>query len=196
MPKLPRANGVSAALFVALLLQAWTTGNEVLSGADPRKTMNTRTLSCPAAHACPPIVDGARLHWVGRTENGDLFLLVRADCVDGEQCSAWFVEQTPRGMAARLNVDGRFRVLHGKSTSTVPDVQAWRTVSENEFEVTRYSWSAGVFNRVEKRTVYIVDGEECGNALDCYQKARAAHREHRTGRALRILEKVHNLSFI
>ena len=194
MPKLPRLFRVSATLFSVLMIQTWTTGNEVLSGAETRKTLTTLTSQCPVADTCPPVVDGARLHWVSRTENGDLYLMVRADCPDSDRCNAWFVERTARGISARLNVDGRFRVLH--SNTAVPDVQTWRSVSENEFVVTRYSCSGGVFSRVENRSVYIVDGEECGNAADCYRKAQDAQRERHTGRALRILEKVHNLSFI
>lgn len=194
MPTFLRPAGVSAALFVAMMFQTWMTGNEVRSGAEPRKTAAIQTLACPGGNDCLPIIDGVRMHWVSRTDNGDLYLLVRAECPERERCDAWFVERTARGMTARLGVDGRFRVLH--NGSSVPDVQAWRAVSENEFEVTRYRWAGGVFSRTETRTVYIVDGEECGSAADCHHKARSAHDQRHTGRALRIWEKVHNLSFI
>jgi hypothetical protein len=192
MSLVPRHFGV-VALLGALLL-GWVTGDRASGSADPNGTADTRAALCAVADECLPMVDGVRMHWVSRTGNGDLYLMVRADCRGPDLCGAWFVERTPRGMAARLNIAGRFRVI--ASGKAVPDVQAWRTLSENEFEVTRYTWAGGAFQRVETRTVYTVDGEECGSALDCYQKAQDAHRERHTDKALRIWEKVHSVSFI
>jgi len=193
MSLLPRHIGVFAVL-LAVLMFGWVPGNDAESSAEPQEPSAARSALCPVADECLPMVDGVRMHWVSRTANGDLYLMVRTDCRGPELCGAWFVERTARGVAARLNIEGRFRVI--ASGKPVPDVQAWRALSENEFEVTRYTWSAGAFQRVETKTLYAVDGEECGSALDCYQKAQAAHQQRRTDKALRIWEKIHNVSFI
>ena len=50
--------------------------------------------------------------------------------------------------------------------------------------------------KAETRTAYRVDGVECGSALECYQTANKAHAERNTGRALKIWEKVHKVSWI
>lgn len=193
MSCLSRQSG-AAGMLLALLAFSGPAGDGVIDREALTEVQLARAAWCAAADDCLPAVDGARLRWVSRTGSGDLYLMLRADCRADEHCGAWFVERTAHGVAARLNVQGRFRVLH--SGKAVPDVQAWRALSDNEFEVTRFSWSAGTFQRVESRTVFIVDGEECGSAQDCYSRARAAHQERRTGKALRIWEKVHSVSFI
>lgn len=184
----------STAAFLALFLPGGISGIGALDGANPNDAPVAQAAMCTLAEECPPVMDGTRLHWVSRTGNGDLYLLLRADCRGGAQCGAWFVERTARGMVARLNVEGRFQVL--SSGKAVPDVQTWQDRAENEFEVTRYSWSAGAYRRTETRTVYSVNGEVCGSSLECYQKAQGALRERRTDEALRIWEQVHNVSYI
>ncbi len=185
---------VTAAVFLAMYLPGGSNGVVPLGGGQPDDAPVAHAAICTLAEECPPVLDGARLHWLSRTGNGDLYLVLRADCRGPGQCGAWFVERTARGMVARLNVEGRFQVL--PSGKAVPDVQTWQVREENEFEVTRYSWSAGVYRRVETRTVYSVNGEVCGSSLECHQKARGAHRERRTDEALRIWEQVHNVSYI
>lgn len=185
---------VTAAAFLAMYLPGGSIGVGSLDGEHPNDAPVAQAAICTVAEECPPVLGEARLHWLSRTGNGDLYLLLRADCRGPEQCGAWFVERTARGMVARLNVEGRFQVL--PSGKAVPDVQTWQVRAENEFEVTRYSWSAGVYRRVETRTVYSVNGEVCGSSLECYQKAQGAHRERRTDEALRIWEQVHNVSYI
>lgn len=185
---------VNTAAFLAMFLLGGTIGVGSPDNMDLKDGPLAHASLCARAEDCPPVMDGAQLHWLSRTGNGDLYLLLRADCRGGAQCGAWFVERTARGMVARLNVEGRFQVL--PSGKAVPDVQTWQDRSENEFEVTRYSWSAGVFRRVETRTVYSVNGEVCGSSLECYQKAQGALRERRTDEALRIWEQVHSVSYI
>jgi hypothetical protein len=132
------------------------------------------------------------MHWVSRTRAGNLFLVVRSDC--GIDCGAWFVERTARGVGMRLNVDGRFRVVSSKNA--IPDVETWKEVSDSETVYTRYIWVAGTFVQADSRTVYRVDGVECGTAQECYQAARAAYENRRADKALDIWEKVHKVSWI
>jgi len=127
-------------------------------------------------------------------QQSNLFLVMPASCQSAEPCAARFVERTAQGTATRLNIEGQFRVLH--SDKSIPDVQAWRALSDSETEYTRYTWTAGAYIKVETRTAYSVDGVECGTALECYQTANKAHAEHNTGRALKIWEKVHKVSWI
>jgi hypothetical protein len=149
---------------------------------------------CPATERCPVVVGNILTHWISRTNSGNLFLVVQTDCQTPERCPSWFVERTARGVATRLNIEGQFRVIH--SSKPIPDVQTWRALSDSETEYTRYTWTAGAYVKVETRTAYRVDGVECGSALECYQAASKAHAERNTGRALKIWEKVHNVSFI
>jgi len=179
---------------MALLASAWTpwAGS---SPSDVTQEMFSQVPNrCISGAGCIAGSEDFRMHWVSQTGNGNLYLMVRKDCRDGSDCGALFVENTSQGLAARLNIAGRFQVLpRGES---VPDVQSWRAVRDNEFEITRYRWSAGIFQKVEQRTVYYVDGRECGSAMECFAEAQAAHQNHHTDRALRILDTVHNVSYI
>jgi hypothetical protein len=178
----------------AVVLLGWTPGNEASRFAQADAALVAEGAVCPVVEQCPSPGDGMLAHWVGRTGDGNLFVLVRSNCRGAPDCGAWFVERSARGVTPRLSVDGRFQVVRGNKP--VPDVQTWRSVSDSQYELTRYTWTAGAYVRAETRQIFHVDGQECGTALDCYHKARAAHAGHRTGEALRILEKVHNLSFI
>lgn len=179
---------------MAAFMSVWTFGPDATLMSVPREFAGASANPCIAGVGCVPGGEGFRMHWVSHTGGGELYLMVRKDCRTGTDCGALFVENTSRGLAARLNVAGKFQVL--PRDNAVPDVQAWRPVRDNEYEVTRYRWSAGIFQKVEQRSVFFVDGRECGTALDCYSEAQAAHKDHQTDRALRILEKVHNVSYI
>jgi hypothetical protein len=145
--------------------------------------------------ACPIEARGFQTHWVSHTGNGQLYVMVRSDCRgSASDCLVRFVERTATGVATRLDVQGEFRVVH--NGKPVPDVEALRRVSESETEVTRYSWLAGAYARSETRQIFHVDGESCGTALECYQKAQAAREGRDTGKALQILETVHRVSYI
>jgi hypothetical protein len=146
-----------------------------------------------ATVACPVEARGFQTHWVSRTGNGQLYVMVRSDCA-GSDCVARFVERTHAGLATRLDVQGEFRVV--PSGKDVPDVEARRAVSDTEMEITRYSWVGGAYVKGETRQVFSVSGQECGSALECYQKAQAAREEKDTGKALQILETVHKVSYI
>lgn len=143
---------------------------------------------------CPVETRGFEARWVGRTGQGQLFVMLRHDCQTGSECVARFVERTATGVATRLDVQGEFQLV--PSGREVPDVEARHAVSESEIEITRYAWVGGAYVRGETRQVFQVQGEECGTALECYQKAQAARDQRETGKALRILETVHRVSYI
>lgn len=183
------------AVLVAVLTLGWTGSNEAISLPALEAELGSGAGGCAANdERCPMVAGNILTHWISRTNSGNLFLVLQTNCQAPERCASWFVERTARGTATRLNIEGQFRVL--QSSKPIPDVQTWRALSETETEYTRYTWTAGAFVKTETHTAYRVDGVECGTALECYQVANKAHAERNTGRALKIWEKVHNVSWI
>lgn len=180
------------ALMLGLTAFGWTVENEAVSTTGLDAELRPE-LGCTLPEGCEAALPGFSMHWVSKTRTGNLFLVVRSDCNAGD-CGAWFVERTARGVGMRLNVDGRFRVLNSKGA--IPDVETWQDVSDSEVVYTRYRWVAGTFVKADSRTVYRVDGVECGTALQCYETARQAYERHMTDKALNIWEKVHKVSWI
>jgi hypothetical protein len=185
---------VLTAVLLAVATLSWTENNQAINVASLETELTTGAEDCATSDRCPAVAGNILTHWISRTNSGNLFLVLQTDCQTPERCAAWFVERTARGTATRLNIEGQFRVL--QSDKPIPDVQTWRALSETETEYTRYTWTAGAFVKTETHTAYRVDGVECGSALECYQVANKAHAEHNTGRALKIWEKVHNVSWI
>lgn len=179
---------------LALIAFGWTGRDRAVTEPTLETAAAASEDDCLVSGRCATATAGYLTHWVSRTGAGNLFLVMRTDCAGSAHCSAWFVERTARGVGMRLNIEGQFRVLN--SGKPIPDVQTWRQISENETAYTRYSWIAGAFLKVETRSVYRVDGHECGTALECYEAAAAAHRQHMTDKALKIWEQVHNVSWI
>lgn len=177
---------------LACLGLGWTTGESPMAVST---AVRADTDTACASEACQLEASGFRSHWISRTGSGNLFLVVHNDCAHHNPgCVARFVERTASGTATRLDLQGDFRVV--RSGKSVPDVETRRDVSESETEVTRYTWLGGAYVLSETRQLYRVNGELCGTALECYQKAQAAHAGQETGKALRILETVHRLSYI
>jgi len=176
------------------VMLGWTGTNGAVNTAGLENELARNDAGCASAAPCTAVAGEVLAHWISRTSTGNLFLVMPASCQSAESCAARFVERTAQGTATRLNINGQFRVLHGDKP--IPDVQAWRVLSDSETEYTRYTWTAGAYIKVDTRTAYSVDGVECGSALECYQTANKAHAEHNTGRALKIWEKVHKVSWI
>lgn len=187
-------NPVRMAVLLAAIALVWTGNNRVVSSASLENELQASQERCAGIEYCPPVADGFQAHWISRTHSGNLFLVIPAHCQTSESCAASFVERTARGSATRLNIQGQFRVLH--NGKPIPDVQTWRHLSASETEYTRYSWVNGAYLKASTHTAYSVDGVECGTALECYQAATQAQLEQRTGKALKILEQVHRVSFI
>ena len=187
-------NPFLVAVLTAVVTLGWTGSNEAVSIPALESELVSGAGECPATERCPMVAGNILTHWISRTNSGNLFLVLQTDCQTPERCASWFVERTARGVATRLNIEGQFRVI--QSSKAIPDVQTWRALSDAETEYTRYTWTTGAYVKVETRTAYRVDGVECGSALECYQAASKAYAERNTGRALKIWEKVHNVSFI
>lgn len=185
-------NPVRMAVLLAGIALAWTGNNRGVSSALLENELHLSQDRCNGERC--PANDDFQMHWISRTHGGNLFLVIPAQCQTAEQCAASFVERTARGSSTRLNIQGQFRVLH--SGKSIPDVQTWRRLSASETEYTRYTWVNGAYLKAGTHTAYSVDGVECGTALECYQAAHQAQAERRTGKALKILERVHNVSFI
>ncbi|HCU53528.1 MAG TPA: hypothetical protein DIC36_04345 [Gammaproteobacteria bacterium] len=184
------------ALFAAVLgtsLMGWTASNGTATpGTDSEASFPS--FECVQKNNCTTADNQTHTHWLGRTPSGNLYLVTQSACTDANRCSSWFVERTARGMGATLNVEGRFQLV--RDGQRVPDVQTWREVSDHEIVKTRYTWVSGTYRKAETRTVYRVDGVECGTASECNELATRAHQEHRTDKALRIWETVHKVSWI
>lgn len=191
-----KQSGQTPVLLTALLAVValgWPVHSEVVSTAALENEL-TADAGCASFESCPTVAGEVLTHWISRTHSGNLFVVMQARCPTTEHCAASFVERTARGTATRLNVEGQFRVIQGNKA--IPDVQTWRALSDSETEYTRYTWTSDAYIKAETRTAYNVDGIECGSALECYQAANRAHAEKDTGRALKIWEKVHKVSFI
>jgi hypothetical protein len=182
------------AALLAVVALGWPVYSEVVSSAALENELATSAAGCGAFDNCPTVAGETHAHWISRTSSGNLFVVMQAHCQTAEHCAASFVERTARGTATRLNVEGQFRMIHGDKP--IPDVQTWRALTDSETEYTRYTWTAGAYTKAETRIAYQVDGVECGSALECYQSASKAHAERNTGRALKIWEKVHKISWI
>ncbi len=182
------------AVLTAAVALGWTGNNEAVSLPPVESELVSSAGDCASTERCPTVAGNMLTHWISRTNSGNLFLVMQTDCQAPERCASWFVERTARGVATRLNIEGQFRVLN--SNKPIPDVQTWRALSDSETEYTRYTWTASAYVKTETRTAYRVDGVECGTALECYQAAGKAHAERNTGRALKIWEKVHKVSWI
>lgn len=186
-------NPVRMAILLAAIAFSWTGNHRGVSSAVLESELQSNQERCVHSERCPTN-DGFQTHWISRTHGGNLFLVIPAQCQTAEPCAVSFVERTARGSSTRLNIQGQFRVVH--SGKPIPDVQTWRRVSPSETEYTRYTWVNGAYLKAGTHTAYSVDGVECGTALECYQAAHQAQAEQRTGKALKILERVHNVSFI
>lgn len=192
--KLSGSTPILAAALLAAVTLGWTENQTATRSAALENQLSIGAEQCAPTENCPMNAGGVLTRWISRTHSGNLFLVMQSDCQTADRCNAWFVERTTRGYATRLNVEGQFRVLH--SNKPIPDVQTWRALSESEIEYTRYTWTVGAYVKAETRTAYRVDGVECGSALECYQAANKAREQRNTGRALKILEQVHNVSYI
>lgn len=133
------------------------------------------------------------IHWLGRTERGNLYVVTRARCED-DACGAWVVEKTRRGVGTLLSIEGRFKLVH--RDLPFPDVQVEKDLSEVEAAFARYEWRGGAYVLAEDKHIYRVDGVECGTADQCNQTALDAMRNRHAGHAVRIWETVHKISWI
>lgn len=148
------------------------------------------------AAACdePCASDSFTVHWLSQTPGGQLFVVLPAPCNEEQSCRSWLVEKTRQGVAALLDIDGHYRLVH--SEGAYPDVQIRKDMTGARVAYSRFAWREGNYVQAEAKDLYRVDGRECGTRDECNAAAMAALRSQRVGQALKIWETVHRVSWI
>lgn len=189
-----------SAMVFALIAFGWTAAGEtsdpiLVAGELPLDVIRDCAADTPsAAQACYGKEEEYTNRWIGRTGKGDLFLVMRAPCADGNGCRVWFVEKTDKGASTLLAVDGQFRLY--KSTSAYPTIQTRTVLSTLHSAYNRFEWTGERYARTESKLVYQIDGSECGTRAECRQAARAAMQQEDVDRTVKIWESVHGVSWI
>ena len=178
----------------ALALTAWTAAGE---SADP--TLHANDLprglfECspqPQCFAAMPLTT----RWIARTDAGNLFTVSCAD----HGCGAWLVEKRAGGVSALLELAGEYEffsadapaLIDGAPARKYPNVRLREAQDENAVSVREFVFADHHYRLEQMRTVYFVDGVECGTQAECHQTAVAAVRVGRAASALRIWSQVH-----
>jgi len=183
---------LTMALAVAAL--AWTgvgeTSNPMLSATElPANITN----DCYNREVCH-VEQEYMVHWLGKTPNGNLFLVITNSCEDTNNCDSWLVEKTGRQTATLLSLDGRYRLVKGGHL--YPDVQIKKEISDTRIAYSYFEWQGNSYTKTISKDIYRVDGVECGTAEECHQAALTAMQHQRTGEAIKIWETVHRVSWI
>ena len=183
----------------ALALSAWTAAGE---SADP--TLHATDLprglfECspqPQCFAAMPLTS----RWIARTPTGNLFTVNCAGPGAGGDCGVWLVEKRASGVSAMLELAGDYEFfsddagIHnagGAPARRYPNVRLREAIDENAVSVREFVFAEHHYRLAEARTVYLVDGVECGTQAQCHQAAVAAVRVGRDASALRIWSQVH-----
>lgn len=179
----------------ALALSAWTAAGEsadpTLYAADlPRGLFECRPQ--PQCFAAMPLTT----RWIARTPAGNLFTV---NCA-GVDCGAWLVEKRANGVSALLELAGDYEFFSDETgihragdapAARYPNVRLREAVGENAVSVREFVYAEYHYRLQETRTVYMVDGVECGTQAQCHQAAVSAVRVGREASALRIWSQVH-----
>ena len=178
------------ALAMGLCAALWTgigeTSNPELAVEDlPQDISGCAAQDCAAGAAL-------NINWLGKTQQGQLFLIVGGDC-EAANCRSWLVEKSAR-VRVLLPMQGRFKLE--RDGGEYPPVHVKRALSEAELDYRRYEWQAGSYVETLSERRYVVDGVECGNAKDCEALAQSAMQVGQAAFALRILERVHKRPWI
>ncbi len=131
--------------------------------------------------------------WVGKTDQGDLFLVINDLCAESG-CRAWLVEKTTGPATILLAFDRTFR-LHQEAGS-YPVIDTYSEISATQGAYSRFEWNGAVYARTANRLVYRVDGSECGTSEQCSTAANEALKQQQVDRAVKIWENVHGVSWI
>ncbi len=134
------------------------------------------------------------IHWLNKTPDGNLFLVINKICDEAGNCDSWLVEKTERQVTTLLSLDGRYRLV--KSNQAYPDVQVKKELSDTRIAYSYFEWQDGSYGKTVSKDIYRVDGTECGTLEECNQAALVAMQQKRTGEAIRIWEIVHRVSWI
>ena len=182
------------ALVFAIVAFAWT---EVGESSTPMLSAGELPVNivsdCYSEEVCD-VNQSYIIHWLNKTATGNLFLVIPSSCDDASGCGAWLVEKCRQHTLTLLTLDGMYRL--NKSTNAYPDVEVKKEVSDTEIEYSRFSWQSGEYTKIVSKEVYRVDGVECGTEDECHATALKAINDQRMGQAVKILETVHNVSWI
>jgi hypothetical protein len=180
------------ALAVAAL--GWTgigeTSHPMLSATDlPANITN----GCYNREVCH-VEQDYMVHWLGKTPNGNLFLVMTNSCEETNKCDSWLVEKTRQQAATLLSLDGKYRLVKG--SQPYPDVQLKKEISDTRIAYSYFEWQESSYVKTISKDIYRVDGVECGTAEECHQAALTAMQHQRAGEAIKIWETVHHVSWI
>lgn len=145
------------------------------------------------SEACP---DGRDFisRWIGRSAQGDLFLVRARHCPLHTSCRAYLVERSAGQPAVLLALDGPFGVHRG--AGAYPAFEVRIALSDVQSAVSRFEWTGRAYARTASRLIYRVDGDDCGTAEQCREAARAALRRGDIERALKIWQQVDGIAWI
>jgi hypothetical protein len=188
-----------SAVVLALIAVCWTAPGETFDPSLAARDLPEDVLR----HCVPSAVDTAnscvgREHvtsrWIGRTGRGDLFLVLRNQCAETENCQAWFVERTDQESMTLLKVNGEIRLYQGNGV--YPTIQQRHDLSDTRITYSRFEWRGDKYVRTEQQIMYRVDGIECGTRSECARIAHEALRHDDADSAVKIYEDVHGVSWI
>ena len=176
---------------------AWTGAGEtsypVLTDREIPADIATRCVASDAAglEACHQPEFTRR--WVGKTEQGDLFVVTNELCA-GNGCRAWLIQKAAGTVTTLLAFDRSFRLFGGMGS--YPVIETYAELSSDQGAYSRFEWNGAAYARTTNRLVYRVDGKQCGTREECDAAAREALRHQRVDRAVKIWENVHGVSWI
>ncbi len=186
-----RTMSLVSSLLFGLAAFCWTvageTSNPQLSSSElPSDVLDNCTGTCAEEVEY-------RSRWVGRTAQGDLFVVGRSGCTPAN-CTYWLVEKGVSSVNMLLELNGAFTLHPFAGRYPAVDV---RTRSEEEgVTYLRFEWNGEKYNRTATRRVYEVNGVECGTREECRAAAEHALKAHQVDRALRIWQRVDGVSWI
>jgi len=187
-----RAMSLVSSLVFGTAVFCWTAAGETSDPQLAERELPLEILNECAATACSSDVE-YRSRWVGRTSEGDLYIVGRAGCAPGK-CSYWLVEKGAVAAQALLELNGPF-TLH-RVAGRYPVVELRTRPDEDGTVYLRFEWNGERYARTDSRRVYEVNGVECGTREECRSAAEHALKAHQVDRALRIWQRVYGVSWI
>jgi hypothetical protein len=190
-----KAHTLTLASVLAATSAVWTAPGET---SDP--LLSARELPLEILEVCAPQAAAClearefSSRWIGRTPDGNLFLVLHTPCEEAGACRAWVVEKTARGASTLLALSGEYRLSRG--SGAFPAIQLRTVLNESQNHHARYEWRDSRYVRTDSRVVYRIDGAECGTRDECREAAREAMRRQQVDRAVKIWERVHGVSWI
>lgn len=187
------ASGVALIAAGLVWTPAGQTSNPVLAARElPAEIVN----DCHPGQAPGACLDGRDFvsRWIGRSAQGDLFLVRAGRCPLRTGCRVHLVERSAGQSAVLLVLDGPFGVHRGAGAYPVFEVRT--ALSDVESAVSRFEWTGRAYTRTASRLIYRIGGGDCGTAEQCHEAAREAQRRGDIDRALKIWQRVDGVAWI